>query len=46
MKSSLEIRSFGNLRKVQEALDGHGDYCVASGLQLDPRVGKGASCLP
>jgi xylose isomerase len=35
-----------NLRDVQEALDGHGIYCVASGLHLDPRFGKGAFCSP
>ena len=26
-----------NLDAVREALDGHGIYCVASGLHLDPR---------
>jgi xylose isomerase len=35
-----------NLREVQEALDGHGIYCVASGLHLDPRFAKGAFCSP
>src|ERR1700693_1041873 len=35
-----------NLEDVQEALDGHGIYCVASGLHLDPRFGKGAFCSP
>ena len=34
------------LREVQEALDGHGIYCIASGLHLDPRFGKGAFCSP
>src|ERR1700749_5026025 len=31
-----------NLESVQEALEGHGIYCIASGLHLDPRFGKGA----
>ena len=35
-----------NLDEVREALDGHGIYCVASGLHLDPRFGKGAFCSP
>ncbi|MGZ4440865.1 MAG: TIM barrel protein [Gaiellaceae bacterium] len=35
-----------NLGEVQEALDGHGIYCIASGLLLDPRFGKGAFCSP
>jgi xylose isomerase len=35
-----------NLDEVQEALDGHGIYCVASGLHLDSRFGKGAFCSP
>ena len=34
-----------NLDEVREALDGHGIYCVASGLHLDPRFGKGALVL-
>jgi xylose isomerase len=38
--------SGSNLREVQEALDGHGIYCVASGLHLDPRFAKGAFCSP
>ena len=38
--------SAANLEEVQEALDGHGIYCVASGLHLDPRFGKGAFCSP
>ena len=38
--------SFENLEAVQAALDGHGIYCVASGLHLDPRFGKGAFCSP
>jgi xylose isomerase len=36
----------GNLDEVRQALDGHGIYCVASGLHLDPRFGKGAFCSP
>jgi xylose isomerase len=35
-----------NLEEVREALDGHGIYCIASGLHLDPRFGKGAFCSP
>jgi xylose isomerase len=35
-----------NLEEVQEALDGHGIYCIASGLHLDPRFGRGAFCSP
>jgi xylose isomerase len=35
-----------NLDEVREALDGHGIYCIASGLHLDPRFGKGALCSP
>jgi xylose isomerase len=35
-----------NLEDVREALDGHGIYCVASGLHLDPRFGKGGFCSP
>jgi xylose isomerase len=35
-----------NLAEVQEALDGHGIYCVCSGLHLDPRFGKGGFCSP
>jgi xylose isomerase len=35
-----------NLAAVREALDGHGIYCIASGLHLDPRFGKGAFCSP
>jgi xylose isomerase len=30
-----------NLDAVRAALDGHGIYCVASGLHLDPRFAKG-----
>ncbi|HEY7208134.1 MAG TPA: TIM barrel protein [Gaiellaceae bacterium] len=35
-----------NLHEVREALDGHGIYCIASGLHLDPRFGKGGFCSP
>jgi xylose isomerase len=38
--------SAGNLEEVRGALDGHGIYCVASGLHLDPRFGKGAFSSP
>jgi xylose isomerase len=31
----------GNLEEVRDALGGHGIYCVAGGLHLDPRFGKG-----
>jgi xylose isomerase len=35
-----------NLDAVREALDGHGIYCIASGLHLDPRFGKGGMSSP
>lgn len=35
-----------NLEEVQQALDGHGIYAIASGLHLDPRFAKGAFCSP
>jgi xylose isomerase len=35
-----------NLDEVREALDGHGIYCVCSGLHLDARFGKGGFCSP
>jgi xylose isomerase len=35
-----------NLDEVRDALDGHGIYCIASGLHLDPRFGKGGFCSP
>src|SRR5437763_1195994 len=35
-----------NLAEVQEALDGHGIYCICSGLHLDPRFAKGGFCSP
>jgi xylose isomerase len=38
--------SHDNLEGVRDALDGHGIYCIASGLHLDPRFGKGGFCSP
>jgi xylose isomerase len=35
-----------NVESVREALDGHGIYCIASGLHLDSRFGKGGFCSP
>jgi len=35
-----------NLDEVQEALDGHGIYCIASGLHLDSRFAKGGFSSP
>src|SRR3978361_1400258 len=35
-----------NLEEVQQALDGHGIYCVCSGLHLDPRFAKGGFSSP
>ncbi|MBA3841680.1 MAG: TIM barrel protein [Actinobacteria bacterium] len=35
-----------NLEEIQQALDGHGIYCLASGLHLDPRFAKGGFCSP
>jgi xylose isomerase len=35
-----------NLDAVRQALDGHGIYCVASGLHLDPRFAKGGFSSP
>jgi len=35
-----------NLEAIRDALDGHGIYCIASGLHLDPRFGKGGFCSP
>jgi xylose isomerase len=35
-----------NLDEVREALDGHGIYCLASGLHLDARFGKGGLSSP
>src|ERR1051325_7867272 len=36
----------GNLDEVRDALDGHGIYCLASGLHLDARFAKGGFCSP
>jgi len=38
--------SADNLGAVTDALDGHGIYCIASGLHLDPRFGKGGMSSP
>jgi xylose isomerase len=35
-----------NLDTVRDALDGHGIYCIASGLHLDARFGKGGFSSP
>jgi xylose isomerase len=35
-----------NLDEVRAALDGHGIYCLAGGLHLDPRFGKGGLSSP
>ena len=35
-----------NLDEVREALDGHGIYCVATGLHLDPMFGRGGLVSP
>src|SRR5262249_11174700 len=35
-----------NLDAVRGALDGHGIYCVATGLHLDPRFGRGGLVSP
>jgi xylose isomerase len=35
-----------NLDAVRDALDGHGIYCVATGLHLDPRFGRGGLVSP
>jgi xylose isomerase len=38
--------SASNLDDVRGALDGHGIYCIATGLHLDPRFGKGGLSSP
>ena len=38
--------SSDNLDEVRAALGGHGIYCVATGLHLDPRFGKGGLSSP
>src|SRR4051812_27331095 len=35
-----------NLDEVRDALDGHGIYCVATGLHLDPIFGRGGLVRP
>jgi xylose isomerase len=35
-----------NLDEVRDALDGHGIYCVATGLHLDPLFGRGGLVSP
>jgi xylose isomerase len=35
-----------NLDEVRAELDGHGIYCIASGLHVDPRFGKGGLSSP
>jgi xylose isomerase len=38
--------SADNLDDVRDALDGHDVYCMATGLHLDPRFGKGGLSSP
>jgi xylose isomerase len=35
-----------NAEAIKSALDGHGIYCVATGLHLDPLFGRGGLCSP
>lgn len=35
-----------NVEAIKAALDGHGIYCVATGLHLDPLFGRGGLCSP
>jgi xylose isomerase len=35
-----------NVDEVRDALDGHGIYCIAGGLHLDPRFGRGGLVSP
>ena len=35
-----------NLDEVRDALDGHDIYCLATGLHLDPRFGRGGLVSP
>jgi xylose isomerase len=35
-----------NLEEVRDGLDGHDVYCIATGLHLDPRFGKGGLVSP
>jgi xylose isomerase len=36
----------GNAEAIKAALGGHGIYCVATGLHLDPLFGRGGLCSP
>ena len=36
----------GNVDEVRDALDGHDVYCMATGLHLDPRFGRGGLVSP
>jgi xylose isomerase len=36
----------GNLEAIKAALGGHGIYCLATGLHLDPMFGRGGLCSP
>jgi xylose isomerase len=38
--------SHDNLDEVREALDGHGIYCIATGLHLDPLFARGGLVSP
>jgi xylose isomerase len=38
--------SEANLDEVRDALDGHDIYCLATGLHLDPRFGRGGLVSP
>ena len=35
-----------SVEPVRDALDGHGIACIATGLHLDPRFGRGGLCHP
>jgi xylose isomerase len=35
-----------NAAAIKEALGGHGIYCIATGLHLDPLFGRGGLCSP
>jgi xylose isomerase len=35
-----------NVDEVRDALEGHDIYCLAGGLHLDPRFGRGGLCSP
>jgi xylose isomerase len=36
----------GNAEAIKAALGGHGIYCLATGLHLDPMFGRGGLCSP